>query len=165
MRRSAADRVTAALADRPHLREALAAGVLNHAATARHLGVEGADERAVASALRRLAAGIDPAGTGLEPRVRVDRSPADGWAGGTRDPPADAVAVRAEGVDLAHHREVLGRLGASGVVLFAATFDADRAAYLVAEGDLHRTIAALERPTSPAVRAAIDSSADRDKGR
>ncbi|MFP4628952.1 MAG: hypothetical protein ACLFMX_08180, partial [Halobacteriales archaeon] len=70
---SVTDGVDAELRLRPHLREALADGVANVAATARSLAID-ASEAAVVSAVRRLAPEVsdDPTPT---PRVRVDRDP------------------------------------------------------------------------------------------
>ncbi|MFP4591599.1 MAG: hypothetical protein ACLFM8_09085 [Halobacteriales archaeon] len=149
---SVTDGVDAELRLRPHLREALADGVANVAATARSLAID-ASEAAVVSAVRRLAPEVsdDPTPT---PRVRVDRDPGE-TAGADPD---GAVAVHADGVGLAHHRAALGRLGALGVGLRATTAGPAGATYLVDADDLHRALSAIERPADAAVVASIDSS-------
>ena len=52
---SLAEETRAAVDDNPFLRRALRAGVVNHAAAARFLDVDGGDEDAVAAAVRRYA--------------------------------------------------------------------------------------------------------------
>lgn len=55
---SLAEETRAAVDDHPFLRRALRAGVVNHAAAARFLDVDGGDEDAVAAAVRRYAADL-----------------------------------------------------------------------------------------------------------
>jgi hypothetical protein len=69
-----------AVRDRPFLYDALAAGVVNYAAVARELDVEG-DAEAITAALRRFAGELpDPVETGREATVRMKRGlePRDG---------------------------------------------------------------------------------------
>lgn len=161
------ERTIEALVNHPHLLESLAAGVLNAAAAARMLEVEGVETDAVAAALRRMTVETNRGTEHDEPRIRVDRTLADDrWS--RMMPTAvgdDSVGVVASGVRLPRHRELLGRLFVRGVDLRASRFGAGEAEYVVATDDLHRTIAAIETPMSPGVGVAIDSSADRDNDR
>jgi hypothetical protein len=60
-----------AVRDRPFMYDALAAGVVNYAALAREIDVEG-DAEAITAALRRFAEDLpDPAGAGSEVTVRM----------------------------------------------------------------------------------------------
>lgn len=75
-----ASKTREAVRDRPFLYDALAAGVVNYAAVARELDVEG-DAEAITAALRRFAGELpDPVETDREATVRMKRGlePRDG---------------------------------------------------------------------------------------
>ncbi|WP_253737956.1 DUF7523 family protein [Halohasta salina] len=124
-----------AVRDRPALYEALAAGVVNYTAAAESLDVDG-DREAIATALRRFAADLEPADTGarsitvrlhsdaetVEEVLSVDGATAggSGEAGdeGAAETPAidDPTAVAVTGaVDARLLAAVLGRLRIAGV--------------------------------------------------
>jgi len=134
---SLAGETRAAVDDHPFLRRALRAGVVNHAAAARFLDVDG-DEDAVAAAVRRYAAALpDLAATDAGARVTmesgVSRVEDDGengllavggaafardGAGGGGD--LTALVAAGEDVDASALAHALGRLHAAGVDPVAA---------------------------------------------
>jgi len=135
---SLAGETRAAVDDHPFLRRALRAGVVNHAAAARFLDVDG-DEDAVAAAVRRYADDLpDLAATDAGARVTmqsgVSRVEDDGGdallavggaafaRAGARDSGSDLTALVAagEGVDAGALTHALGRLHAAGVDPVAA---------------------------------------------
>ena len=162
---SIAARTRSAIAQRPHLLEALADGVLNVTAAARILDVDDTRTDTVASALRRLSDTFDEVATADPPRVRVERDPATAMLATHIEVPADAVAIEVEGADLGHHRAVIGRLGVLSIDVYAATMAADSACYVIPETRLSDGITAVEQPADAAVYMAIHSSATRVNGR
>jgi len=162
--KSAAARTREAMAQHPHLREALAEGVLNIAATARFLDINGVDTTAVEAALRRMASTEVEAPIRSEPRVRIAQEiPPDSrnrQLETARE--GDTVAVIVEPTDLAHHRAAIGRMGSRGIDLLGVVWTAEHATYVIQRSDLHRVIPALEQPVSEGVRRSIHSSATRD---
>jgi hypothetical protein len=130
---SIAERTREAVRDHPFLVDALRAGVVNHAAAAAFLDVDG-DPESVATALRRYAASLNDADSaGRDARVTVERGVAVADGAGVDDPPAlrvggvavvpggDATAIRATGdVDAAALGAVLARLRVEGVAVEAA---------------------------------------------
>lgn len=92
---SVAERARAAVRARPSLHDALRAGVVNHAALAAELDVDG-DPEAVAAALRRYAATLDAPGR-EERSTRVTMHSGVGPAGRAGDASAPAEADEAGG--------------------------------------------------------------------
>jgi hypothetical protein len=132
---SLASEAREAVRERPFLYDALRAGVVNYRAAADHLGIDG-DPEAVATALRRFAAELDPTTTrAVDVPVRMQSGV--GLADDdTAVSPEDVVvsvgeervvrggemtAIRASGgVDVAACGHVLGRLETASVVVDAA---------------------------------------------
>lgn len=162
---SIADRTRKALLDRPYLLEAMAAGTLNLAATARHLDIEGADPDAVAAALRRFDRDrAAPVGTD-RPRVRISDGAdlpdiAERWSDQLQTVEAEGsiVCIEAEEIDLAHHRAAIGRLLARNLVPVATTLIDDTAYYAIDADAIGQAVRAIERPTD----VAVHSSAGRE---
>lgn len=157
-----AGRARAAVDDRPFLRDALRAGVVNYAAAARTLDVDG-DEDAVATALRRYADEL-PA---LEAdAVRASVSMRSGV--GPVDDPSDALltvgdtafgdggddtALVASGdVDAAALASVLGRLAGSNVTPVAAGVADDALVVVVDRRDGATAVRAVEAALTHVVR-------------
>lgn len=142
---SLAERTRSAARDHPFLLAALRAGVLNYAAAARFLGVEG-DEEAVATALRRFEGELSGFATAdRDARVTMHRGvgradPADALlaVGDLALAPdgGDLTAVVATGdVDAAALGAALGRLAVAGVGVEAAAVGGDTLAVVVGRRD------------------------------
>lgn len=140
--------------DRPFLHDALRAGVLNYAAAARQLDVEG-DPEAIAAALRRFEDELDePAqGTGSPPAVRMERGleavDGEGLLGvdGTGYAPGDGAftGVLATGDVGARTLEVaLGVLRTRDVPIEAAGLAGDALVVVVERGDGPDALRAIE---------------------
>lgn len=154
-----------AVDERPFLREALRAGVVNYAAAARLLDV-GDDEEAVATALRRYAERLPDRSvdarratvtmhSGLAPTEDDGALLAVDGAGYAADG-GDLTGVLATGeVDAATLGHALGRLGAAGVEPVAAGAAGDGLVVVVERRDGPRALqvveAALEAVPDPTV--------------
>lgn len=130
----AADTRTA-VDESPFLRAALRAGVLNFAAAARYVDVDG-DEEAIATALRRYADELPPlASTTREVRVQMQSGVEPdilALDGTTPDDVTDATAIIASGeVDATFFADTVSRLVAADVTVFGAGFTADTVLVLV----------------------------------
>ncbi len=157
---SLADRTREAVRERPFLRAALGAGVVNYTAAARYLDV--GDTEAVATALRRHAEKLDPPADPPGGRVSMESGLAavgadEGAAAGEDDGPVLRVGGRgfapaggsltgvvAEGgVGPAELRRALGRLDAEDVAVEAAGL-ADALVVVVARRDGPTALRAVE---------------------
>lgn len=154
-RMSLADRTRRAAREHPFVVDALRAGVVNYAAAARYLDVDG-DTDAVATALNRFAADLDAspedAGTGS---VRMHRgvSPVEGTGEGLLSVGEQCYAAdggRLTGLvatgdpgPLALER-TLGRLRVEGIEVAAAGVAADGLAVVVEGGDGAAALRILE---------------------
>jgi hypothetical protein len=158
MSQSLAERTRAAAREHPFLVAALRAGVLNYAAAARFLPVEG-DEDAVATALRRFRDDLpDRETASREARVTMesgvglaaDGTGADGAllsVGGSAVVPdaGSETGVLATGdVDAAALRAVLGRLAVADVTATAAGVADDALLVVVGRRDGPAAVRAVE---------------------
>lgn len=129
---SVAERTREAVDERPFLRDALAAGVVNYAAAADRLSVD-AGQDAVATALRRYETELSVQTASASASVRLERGvcrvsePEEtglltigGQSFRTAGGSAAAVTVRGEGVDARTLERALGRLRTADVTVEAA---------------------------------------------
>ncbi|MFB6268158.1 MAG: hypothetical protein ABEI31_10895 [Halodesulfurarchaeum sp.] len=146
---SLAAETRAAVDARPFLKEALRAGVLNVAAAARYLDLEG-EQEAIATALRRYAEDLDPPERRERAiRVRMERRVADveallavdGEAPGATeiardgDSSPDPTAIIASGdVDPRFVATVLARFADESLSLIGVGVTADCAVFVVPNG-------------------------------
>jgi len=143
-----------AVRDRPFLHDALRAGVLNYAAAARQLDVEG-DPEAIAAALRRFEGELESSqdDPGAMPAVRMERGleavDGDGVLGvdGTGYAPGDGAftAVLATGdAGVRALETVLGALRTRDIPVEAAGVTADALVVVVERGDGPDALRAIE---------------------
>jgi len=151
---SLAERTRSAAREHPFVVAALRAGVLNYAAAARFLGVEG-DEEAVATALRRFAGELPDYGTvGRDVRVTMHRGVGPAAPGETllavgdlalAPDGGDLTAVVASGeVDATALAATLQRLAVEGVAAEAAGVGDDTLAVVVGRRDGPDALRAVE---------------------
>jgi len=142
----------AAVRERPFLYDALRAGVLNYAAAARELGIDG-EEEAIAVALRRYGAELPPIETEeRDIRVTMESRLGESASGlltlnGTGYEPGEGslTGVLATGeVDTAALRAVLGRLHTAGVEPEAAGVAGDALLVVVGRRDGPDAVRAVE---------------------
>jgi hypothetical protein len=148
-----AERVREALRERPFLRHALAADVVNYAAAARFLGEE---SEAAAAALRRHAEELDFRTPERRVRVTIERGvgPAEDESGGVlrvggtafRPEEGELVCVLASGdADPRALSHALDVLDASGVTVEAAGVGGETMAVVVGRRDGPDALRAVER--------------------
>jgi len=142
----------AAVRERPFLYDALRAGVLNYAAAARELGIDG-EEEAIAAALRRYGEELPAVETEeRDVRVTMESRLGESTSGlltldGTGYEPEEGslTGVLATGeVDTAALRAVLGRLHTAGVEPEAAGVAGDALLVVVGRRDGPEAVRAVE---------------------
>ncbi len=142
----------AAVRERPFLYEALRAGVLNYAAAARELGIDG-EEEAIAAALRRYREELsERETTARDARVTMESRLGESDAGvltvgdtGYESGEGSLTGVLATGeVDPTALRAVLGRLATAEVEPVAAGAAGDALLVVVSRRDGPDTVRAVE---------------------
>lgn len=146
---SLAAETRAAVDAHPFVHDALRAGILNYAAAARYLDVDG-EEEAIATALRRYEAELpELAGPESDIRVRMasdvgsDILVVDGETPAAIDDPVTAITV-AGAVDAAFLATALSRLGVADVTVEGAGFADDVGIVLVPRRQGARALQVIE---------------------
>ncbi len=144
---SIAAKTRRAIDQRPSLRHALRAGVLNYTAAARLLEIDG-DTGAVASALRRYASELPPLGSrdhSIRVRMERDVSPEALTLFDTHPGDENLTAITLEGtLDPTVFARVLSSISAGDVTVKGAGQLEDQGVVLVADADASRALRLVE---------------------